>query len=154
MIFAIGVLAILIGVGLKIDAPVKAVPAYQVGVKFQTNAPDGGGWRLISEAPRDGTVIETKNAYGVAPTYGLFKWTDESFFEDGTAFKSEASWMNVHKKNMGISGEGSWLSWRPYVGNVTDYKDPTNGVQNDPGYWRGAVAAKGGFRSDIYEVKK
>jgi hypothetical protein len=33
-------------------------------------------WRSMSEAPRDGTVIEIENNYGIKPWYGLFYYTD------------------------------------------------------------------------------
>lgn len=115
---------------------------------------DGINWQPMSTAPRDGTVVEIKNSYGVAPTYSLGKWTDEGLAHgrDGQMhpFKRDhASWFNI-KSGGGWISESS-LSWRPYVGDVDSYVDPTGGAQNSMAYWRGAVAAKHGLPLDYFE---
>ncbi len=124
----------------------------QLGASFaSSNAPDGGDWLPIVSAPRDGSIIETKNAYGDAPTYGLFRWSDEITWPDGRTSKTSVRWTSVADSASGIGGEGSWLTWRPYRGDAATYVDPTGGKQEDPRYWRGAVAAKYGLPLDHFE---
>ena len=41
---------------------------------FTVPLPEATAWRPINTAPRDGTVIEIKNNYGLAPWYDLFRW--------------------------------------------------------------------------------
>jgi hypothetical protein len=79
------------------------------------------GWSDIITAPRDGTVIETQNNYGIAPTFGLHKW-------------ERGGWKNANDPTRGV-GDGPHLSWRPYTGAVKDYRDPTNGKQMTENYW-------------------
>ncbi|KKM22606.1 hypothetical protein LCGC14_1623560 [marine sediment metagenome] len=79
-------------------------------------------WRDITEAPRDGTVIEIQNNYGVAPTFRLSKWV------------SARGWVDATDENMGTS-DGPHLSWRPFDGDPTVYVDPTGGAQNTNEYW-------------------
>jgi hypothetical protein len=38
------------------------------------------GWRPMSEAPRDGTVIEIRDAFGLLPTYSINRWADWADF--------------------------------------------------------------------------
>lgn len=94
-------------------------------------------WRSMDSAPRDGTVVEVMCTYGVAPWYGLYKW-------NGTG------WYKAGDDRIGVGSESS-LKWRPYHGDVTAYRDPTGGMQNDMAYWRGAVAAKHGLPLDHFE---
>ena len=93
-------------------------------------------WQHMSSAPRDGTIIETRCTYGVAPWYGLHKW-------DG------ARWVSPDGLS-GVTGE-STLAWRPHNGDVAAYIDPTNGFQDDPKYWRQAVAVKYGLPKNHFE---
>lgn len=119
---------------------------YQRGSENQT-------WRPMSTAPRDGTWVELKNTYGVAPWYCIARWTDEniSHGSDGRLypFKSkDKSWV---KREGGGPFSESHLQWRPYSGKVEAYVDPTGGAQDSPAYWRGAVAAKYGLPLDTFE---
>ena len=95
-------------------------------------------WRSMDTAPRDGTWVELKCTYGVAPWYCLARWTDEiSHGQDGqmhTFKRSRFSW--VKREGGGPFEEGS-LHWRPYAGEVTSYTDPTGGMQDNQAYWRG-----------------
>lgn len=90
------------------------------------------GWNNITEAPRDGTVIEIQNNYGIAPTYSICKWV------------SGRGWQNAVNESSGVS-DGPHLSWRPYVGAVDSYIDPTGGAQETREYWdRAIIQASGG----------
>lgn len=84
-----------------------------------------GDWRPISAAPRDGTVIETLETYGIAPTYGLFKWGD---------LGGRKGWVSPTNHRQGHV-ESACLFWRPYHGDVSRYRDPTNGAQYGVEYW-------------------
>lgn len=120
-----------------------------------------GDWQPMSTAPRDGTPVELRCTYGVAPWYGLFSWTDEAMVSvtichsDGTQTHEPRQ---LHKVTPGwhdASGQGvsdeQYLTWRPYSGNAGGYVDPTGGLQDNPAYWRAAVAAKYGLPPDAYE---
>lgn len=112
-----------------------------------------GDWQSMDTAPRDGTWVELKCTYGVAPWYCIARWTDEqiAYGRNGTTTPFRAkqpSW--TKPKGGGPFDEGS-LQWRPYVGEVTSYIDPTGGMQDDPAYWRGAVASKHGLPLDYFE---
>jgi hypothetical protein len=76
----------------------------------------------------DGTVIELKNNYGVAPSYSIVKRVD-------------GTWQDANNPNSRVMDyEGN--EWREYDGDVESYVDPTGGRQNDMNYWRAAVAVK------------
>lgn len=93
----------------------------------ETNAThDCKCWHEIDSAPRDGTVIEIKNSYGIAPYYGLYKW-------DGLCWQSERD------PSITIMTGNHDLSWRAYSGSVSDYRDPTGGAQETPEYWQDAA---------------
>ena len=89
---------------------------------------DNGGWKPISTAPMDGTVIELKNNYGLVPTYSLSK-------------RVENSWQNAKDPSSSIMDHPSH-QWREYNGDESSYVDPTGGMQNDVNYWRAAVAVR------------
>lgn len=86
---------------------------------YRTMTPPG--WKPISQAPRDGTVVEIQNNWGVAPWFGLFKFEDDE-------------WISATEAGAGVS-DGTHLSWRPYDGDPAEYLDPTAGRQEDPEYW-------------------
>lgn len=115
---------------------------------------DFSGWRSMDTAPRDGTPVELKCTYGVAPWYGVFKWTGKRAAHGPNGelheFETEPTWVDARNPSMGVSDEGH-LHWRPYNGAVASYVDPTGGMQNDDRYWRGAVAAKYGLAPDAFE---
>lgn len=111
-------------------------------------------WLSMDTAPRDGTWVELKCTYGVAPWYCLARWTDEHIAhdQDGQAHPYKAnkpSW--VQREGGGPFNEGS-LHWRPYTGEAVAYIDPTGGMQNDPAYWRCAVASKYGLPLNYFEA--
>lgn len=129
--------------------------ALKVGaMQYSTMHSSSSDWRSIDSAPRDGTVVEIKNTYGVAPWYGLYKWTGKRTSRDQHGnvheYNSEPAWVSATDGSISISGEGH-IKWRPYAGEVQTYSDPTGGMQNDMAYWRGAVAAKHGFPVDYFE---
>lgn len=98
---------------------------------------DFSGWFSMDTAPRDGTWVELKCTYGVAPWYCVAQWNIEELRwkkPDGSGPFSESS-----------------LHWRPYDGDIAAYTDPTGGMQNDAAYWRGAVASKYALPADHFE---
>lgn len=121
------------------------------GAKERSASSDG--WQEMSSAPRDGTWIEVKNTYGVAPSYGLARWTDEGMAHgpDGLVpyKRREPAWDDGEG---GGYMDGEHLHWRPYDGNPKTYIDPTGGLQNSPAYWRGAAAAENGLPLDFFEA--
>lgn len=92
---------------------------------------DGGRWKSISTAPIDGTIIELKNNYGVAPSYSLVKRVDDR-------------WQKANDPCSAV-GDFEEHEWREYSGQIQDYADPTRGMQDDMNYWRTAVAIKHPF---------
>ena len=79
-------------------------------------------WKPLSTAPHDGTVVELLNTYGIAPTYGLFK------------YDAKLHWIQVDVKDRGLS-DGNCMYWRSYTGAIDKYIDPTGGKQNSVAYW-------------------
>ena len=79
-------------------------------------------WKPLSTAPHDGTVVEILNTYGIAPTYGLFK------------YDAKLQWVQVDVKDRGLS-DGNCMYWRSYTGAIDKYVDPTGGKQNSVAYW-------------------
>lgn len=116
-----------------------------------------GDWHSMESAPRDGTIIEVRCTYGVAPWYGIFRWTDEMSYQnqDGTTtkLKGEPRWTKVGDDASGFTEDGTF-TWRPYRNDGAAYVDPTGGFQNDPRYWRQAVSRKYGLPLDHFEPKK
>lgn len=91
------------------------------------------GWNNITAAPRDGTVIEIQNNWGIAPTYGLYKWAQGR------------GWVDAADDCRGV-GDGDHLSWRKHGGSVDGYRDPTGGAQDTQEYWdRAIIQATGGL---------
>lgn len=134
--------------------------ACNTGAKFQhaSSAYDGGGWRDMSTAPRDGTPIEVKCTYGVAPTYQLSYWSDERRVHESNGLTierntGECNWWSTDTKIGSTYSDEASLVWRPYEGDPKAYVDPTRGAQKDMAYWRGAVAASGGLPPDTFEAK-
>jgi hypothetical protein len=64
-------------------------------------------WKSITTAPRDGTVIELKNSYGILPTFSLCRWT-------------ESGWRKHDDPMSGVI-DGPHLEWREYGGG--EYRD-------------------------------
>lgn len=110
------------------------------------------GWQSMDSAPRDGTWVELKCTYGVAPWYCIARWTDEGLAHGVNGLvpykKDKPEWV---KRDGGGPASESSLFWRPYEGDVEAYSDPTGGLQNSPAYWRGAVAAKHSLPLDYFE---
>jgi hypothetical protein len=117
----------------------------EAGARFQGNPSDvdGGGWRAMSSAPRDGRIIELRNTYGAAPWYGLHRWMP--IYEGG-----ECAWVSVNDPQLSACEKES-LSWRHFPGDSSRYVDPTRGAQDSSEYWRGAVAAGHGLPLDYFE---
>jgi len=113
---------------------------------------DGGGWRSMWDAPRDGTPIEIKNNYGVMPTYSLDKFATS--ITTGVCQNTSPCAHPVDTVQIQMPG-GIWLTvapkayaqgyfdqkddanyqWRPYHGAIKDYVDPTHGAQDTADYW-------------------
>lgn len=86
-------------------------------------------WKDIETAPRDGTVIELENCYGIRPFYSLCRWVENRWgFSSG-------GWIKADDENSGTS-DGPWLRWRKYEGDPRTYIDPTRGAQVTMEYWR------------------
>lgn len=115
-----------------------------------TTGPDA--WLGMSSAPRDGTVIEIRNSYGVVPWYSIFRWSDEMMVQcyrsetmpDGTLRKIDLGfqltklgaprWVDVDRPGHSVdANDERYLHWRPASDGA--YVDPTNGAQNTAGYW-------------------
>jgi hypothetical protein len=127
--------------------------ALQRGAEFALYRQYDQEWQPITTAPKDGTIIEVRCTYGVAPWYGLFHWTKQITLltQTGKLVTSDSpGWHKVGEEASGFS-EGPSFSWRPYKGTATAYVDPTGGMQNSAAYWRGAVAAKSGLPLNAFE---
>lgn len=92
-----------------------------------------GGWQPMGAAPRDGTVVETMNVYGLAPSYGLAKWSTTLRGRESPL--SRPAWASVDRDGSYCDDE-STLYWRPFTGNADNYVDPTQGAQETPEYWK------------------
>lgn len=118
---------------------------------FSSNVPqDGGGWRPISTAPRDGTIIETRDDYGVMPSYALDRWQTTMSMQmctmNGSNLSCRTVEMPVWKGGAFINiapkeAQGSYITpqlkhfvWRPFHGDPKHYVDPTNGADWKSGY--------------------
>jgi hypothetical protein len=125
------------------------------GAYYQSHTQAQGDWRSMDSAPRDGSTIEVRCTYGVAPWFGLYHWTDEMNYRDQSGALHQMRgqskrWGKVGDEGMGFD-EGPSFSWRPYRGDAAHYQDPTGGAQNSMAYWRGAVAAKYGLPLNTFE---
>jgi hypothetical protein len=109
---------------------------------------DGQQWLTMESAPRDGTIVEVRCTYGVAPWYGLYRWTNTN----SPAAECGYEWTKATDSNMSVLDE-SCLMWRPYQGDVAAYVDPTGGAQDSGAYWRAAVAKKYGLPDDYFESR-
>lgn len=110
-----------------------------MGGMCSNGAPGGSdGWQSMDSAPRDGTIVELKCTYGVAPWYGLFRWTDEALAQnnDGTTTLVKMGKHGWHSpsQSSGVSDE-QHLKWRPATSTPDAYVDPTGGAQNSRAYW-------------------
>jgi hypothetical protein len=103
-------------------------------------------WQSIQTAPRDGTLIEIRNSYGIAPWYDIFRW-----HHCGDA-RDVFEWQSVRRAGHSImQGAEPFLSWRPFSGNIDFYTDPSHGAQDTPQYWRQAVARKYNLPKNYFE---
>lgn len=121
-------------------------------------------WQSMANAPRDGTVIEIENNYGVMPWYGIFKWSDKmtvSYNDQGDQkigelapgqtvsvtvgseggnkteeYTVEPRWVQVNNPAASLDKDDeAHFRWRPYHGDPANYTDPTGGAQETQGYW-------------------
>lgn len=126
--------------------------ALEIGAYQQRTMGHDSTWLHMNSAPRDGTWVELKNTYGIAPWYCVARWTDEDVALSANGMvpfrASKKSWI---KQGGGGPFSETSLQWRPYAGTVDNYIDPTGGLQNDMAYWRGAVAAKYCLPLDSFE---
>ncbi len=102
-----------------------------------------GGWMPSATAPHNGTVVEMMQTFGIAPWYGLFKWSDVTTSMSGhgpVQIKlSSPEWVSADGQHGGMSGL-ECAFWRPYKKPETEkYTDPTGGAQNSVAYWCAAA---------------
>jgi hypothetical protein len=127
------------------------------GAYYAQHSEVTGGWRPMYSAPHDGTVVEVRNTYGVAPWYGLFRWNphvkvkayDEKGNDVGFEYDDPKRWIDVSDGSS--FQEDKDFTWRPYAGDPRTYVDPTGGAQNSMAYWRGAAAEASGRPVDAFE---
>ena len=131
-----------------------AEKVWELGAAAQQTRHRVDDWQHLSTAPRDGTVVEMRCTYGVAPWYGLFRWTNEVIGPDGTVLftRDYPEWVGYVDPSLSVT-EDEHLRWRPYNGSLP-YVDPTGGAQNEGAYWRGAVATKFGLPADHFEKRE
>lgn len=80
-------------------------------------------WQTMETAPRDGTVVEIKNSYGLLPTFGLFRWERDS-------------WRSATNPRGGLmEGVEHKFSWRPHNGDLSTYRDYNPSIED----WRRAA---------------
>jgi hypothetical protein len=119
-----------------------------------TTVPINDGWRSMDSAPHDGTIIEVRCTYGVAPWYGLFYWTNgverTTFQGQQIELHGQPRWAKVNEPQSSFSDDPTF-SWRPYTGSAQTYVDPTGGAQDTEQYWRRAAARKSGLPANTFE---
>lgn len=115
------------------------------------NAAYSGNWRPGTQAPHDGTVVELMQTYGLAPTYGLFKWTrDIPSMEYGKIVfytTENAVWINLDHLGM-FMADSECIYWRPYRATSYKYADPTGGAQHTAKYWCNHMGVKYDTKTD------
>jgi hypothetical protein len=83
------------------------------------------GWKTIDSAPKDGTVLEGMQTYGIAPYWSTVRFVNNHW---------------VSGIDAAISLEPSTcLMWRPLKVAVLSYQEPTLGKQDTTGYWCDAM---------------
>lgn len=114
------------------------------------SASSSGGWKPMASAPRDGTVVEMLETYGVAPWYGRYKWIKKGTVIHATSqvvngdnktvtevpityTESVGRWANTSDSRRGIT-EDECGFWRP-TAQTGEYTDPTGGAQKTTAYW-------------------
>lgn len=138
-----------------VKVPVRTMDGYVYMTACNVLIP---GWRSMGRAPRDGTVIEIRNAYGLLPSYSINRWGDFGGYDAWVDAKpippclpSQHHEENIKDKDGKIVGMTAWtscsgiggfspdseigLAWRPYVG------DPAKYVEHNPttAQWRRAM---------------
>lgn len=135
------------------DMDINNTNMLEAGAYFRQTMDQQQDWHPIGTAPKDGTVIEVRCTYGVAPWYGLFIWKEIVVLHDNNGESHEMrspGWKRVGDDSSSFE-EGSSFTWRPYRGMTISYIDPTGGAQDSPAYWRGAAAASHGLPVDVFE---
>jgi len=102
------------------------------------NAALSSGWKPAKTAPHNGTIVEMMQTYGVAPWYGIFRWTRVIKSQTGTFKLPKPTWVAVDRIGHYVD-EDACLFWRPYRSIGKFYVDPTGGAQNSIAYWCAAV---------------
>jgi hypothetical protein len=151
------------------DFDANNLPMPDRGAYYRSHNEVGGGWRPMSEAPHDGSVIEVRCTWGVAPWFGLYAWVDGGWFKaskstPGTLKPGETGRIDIavpmdgqthilgHKNLLAYSfDDGPEFTWRSFKGDSASYVDPTGGAQDSEGYWRGAAAASNGLPPSYFE---
>lgn len=99
---------------------------------------NSGGWKPVASAPHDGTVVEMMETFGIAPWYGIYKWTKEATSTDEKGARipiklNSPTWISIDRPGTSVD-EDECLFWRPYT-NAGKYVDPTGGAQDTVEYW-------------------
>ena len=126
-------------------------------------------WLEMGAAPRDGSVVEIACLAGIAPWYGLYRWTEPGdTYPDGEPYGSEPGWRDPLRLSGGVGAPNridstAWFSgprelyeaicrddptgekyllWRPTAQDPAHYVDPTRGEQGGRAYWLRAIARR------------
>lgn len=126
------------------------VPVSNAQRCYSISSSNGGDWKQVSTAPKDGRKVEMLETHGIAPWYELFYWRAKGVkyktlvhFQIGDKragvreeefTESEGRWVQVSNPDMGVT-EDSCLFWRPYMGDPNKYVDPTGGASRTVKYW-------------------
>lgn len=70
-------------------------------------------WRTMESAPRDATVVEIRNGYGLMPTYGLFRWTDEEWSMDSNCVRLKPTKQIIAGESCMSPGDPSKPGYHP-----------------------------------------
>lgn len=111
-----------------------------IGAQHFHQGQEMGDWLPWQTAPRDGTPIEIRCTYGVAPWYGVYQFVN-------------GEWIKFNDQRSGLMDGGVSCTWRPLQVAPENYVDPTGGAQKTAAYWRGAVAAKYGLPLGTFEAE-
>jgi hypothetical protein len=150
------------GESVEIGGPLttKDTHTFMSGNDMHTTTNEEPDWRSMDSAPRDGTVIEIANSYGIRPWYDLYRWegpqpgeepavgtigthTQDAAANHTHSFSSLRGWKSATRPGHGLRADDEeHFRWRPYVGDPAAYVDPTNGAQETEEYWRGAAASQ------------
>lgn len=139
------IIAIFAAASVCISVPLDTPPEFNPGAPTRMVACNvhPPGWNWMSQAPKDGTVIEIRNGFGLLPTYSIARWAsigrNEFAWVDATPIPpcKDPPGEKIKDKDGQVIGmsfstgcqgttfydaaAGAGLAWRPYTGKVEDY---------------------------------